>query len=91
MNPELATVARGYESRIAWLRNEEASLVEGNGRLCAYGITSQVQEVFNRLAAIQVEARSIARDLLILGFYDMAEDAATGWAVMLRPREAAPR
>lgn len=76
---------RDLTRRIEALRHEQTSLIEGTGKLLAYGIDSHVPQVVARLNAIKTDARTIGRHLAILGAHREAEDARHGWAIIVTP------
>jgi hypothetical protein len=77
---------RTLSGTIEALRNEQTSLISGSSKLLAYGITSHVDDVVERLEVIKVEARQIAECLERLGATRAADDARQGWAIIVKPR-----
>ena len=90
MTAIVATDPAALLHRVARLRRDQAALIQGNGRLCARGITVQVTAVCDRLEAIQAEARHVADQLRHLGLIEAAEHATEGWATIVRPPAPTP-
>ncbi len=79
----MTTKIRDLTLTIEFLRNEQRALIEGSGKLLAYGITAHTTAVADRLAAIKTEAVTIADQLAANGAHTHADDARQGWALLM--------